>query len=171
MARWEEALRAYRRRSLEPAPGAAASDVMFVLCSECHAGAELVASMQPAMVLQTLGGAGAPADPAVRATFEYAVRSKGVRRIVLCGHEGCQAVAEGGRAASQAHVVSQLRSLLDDEEIGPVLRARRVKLRALWFDEREGDVYACDVEGRPAALLDDEDLARMFTDLDEARNP
>jgi carbonic anhydrase len=170
MARWQEALRAYRRRSLEPADGAPASDLMFVLCSECHAGAELVSAMQPAMVLQTLGGARTPADPALRATFEYAVGGKGVKHIVLCGHEACQVVSERGREASQAHVVSQLRGLLDDEAVGPLLRARGVKLRALWFDEREGDIYACDVEGRPAAPLDDEDLARMFAAFDEPRS-
>ncbi len=67
-------------------------------------------------------------------------------------------------------MVSQLRGLLDDEAVGPLLRARGVKLRALWFDEREGDIYACDVEGRPAAPLDDEDLARMFAAFDEPRS-
>ena len=48
MARWHDALRAYRRRSLEGDAESEASNVMFVLCSESYAAAEVVAGCEPA---------------------------------------------------------------------------------------------------------------------------
>jgi len=163
MGRWNDAVRTYRRLPLEGGHGDG-NPVMFVLCSESHAATPLVAAFEPAMVLQTFGGVRSPADPGVFATIELAVRTKGVRHLVVCGHEGCLACAEASgdaRASTQKDAVAQLRALHDDERVGPLLRSHGVSLRALWFDEREGDVYACDVEEPGRAPLDDEDLAAL----------
>ena len=163
MLRWKEALRAYRRRSLEGHERDETRPVMFVVCSEDHDGSELVAACAPAMVLQTLGGVRTPSDASIRATFEHAVREKGVGHVIVCGHEGCSAF--GPQASSekvQLETAAQCRSLGEDAHIGPLLREAGVKIRALWFDAPEGDVYACDVEGKPPALIDDEELARTL---------
>jgi carbonic anhydrase len=165
MSRWRDSLRAYRRRSLEGDGAKEPGDVMFVLCSENAAAAPLVAACEPAIVLQTFGGARTPADTTTRATIEYAVKQKGVRHIVVCGHEGCHAVRPRGasaRAATQADAAAQAADLRRDQQIGALLRAHGVMVRALWLDEAEGDIYACDIEGRPPSLMDDEDFARML---------
>ena len=148
---------------------------MFVLCSENYAAAAVVAACEPAIVLQTLGGARDPSDVSTRATFEYALRRKGVRRIVVCGHLACQAVAlepplrqrADARTTTQADVVAQCRKLRQDARIGALLREHRVTLQAIWFDDREGDVYACDIEGRTATLMSDEDFGRLIVSLAE----
>lgn len=171
MPGWHEALRTYRRRSLAQHDGPGAS-VMFVLCSESHAEAALAASCEPAIVLQALGGARTPSDPSTRATFDYAVAACGVRHVVVCGHARCRALDAGAhdardpRAASQAHVVAQCRRLRQDPHIGPLLRDHGVMLRALWFDEPEGDIYACDLEGRGATLLGDVELTQLRASFD-----
>ncbi|MEO5730068.1 MAG: carbonic anhydrase, partial [Byssovorax sp.] len=102
MARWHDALRAHRRRPLTGAPDNELSNVMFVLCSESHAAAELVAAFEPALVLQLFGGARTPSDAATRATIAYAVRDRGVRHVVVCGHEGCLAVPAGPLGSREA---------------------------------------------------------------------
>lgn len=166
MARWHDALRAYRRRPLTGAPENELSNVMFVLCSESSAAAELVSAFEPALVLQTFGGARTPADAGTRATIEYAVRERGVRHVVVCGHHGCRAAAssgQGSREATQADAVAQCLALRRDEHLGALFRTHGVVLRALWLDEPEGDVYACDIEGRRARLMDDQDFAAMLT--------
>ncbi len=171
MPPWHDALQNYRRRSLQPATDAA-SDVMFVLCSENYAAAAVVAACEPAMVLQTFGAARDPADAAVRATFEYALRVKRVRKIVFCGHLGCQAVAFDGDVdrltATRAEVVAQCRKLRQDPHLGPLLRDRGVTLRIIWFDDREGDVFACDAEGKKAMLMSDDDFERLLTNGEPA---
>lgn len=137
---------------------------MFVLCSENHAALGLVGVCEPAVVLQTLGGARTPSDPATRATFEHAVRKKGIRHVVVCGHADCGAFGPdvgSSPEAGHAEALAQCQALLEDEHIGPLLRQAGVKLRALWLDEPEGDVYECDVERGPA-LMGDEDFARML---------
>jgi len=165
MAAWHEALRTYRRRSVTDLHDET-SNVMFVLCSENHAAAAVVAACEPAIVLQTFGGARDPADASTRATFEYAVRLKGVRKVIVCGHLGCKAVAlDGGadaRTKTQADVVAQCRRLRQDAYIGALLRDHGVTLHAIWFDDREGDIYTCDIEGRHATLLSDEDFGRLI---------
>ena len=165
MAPWHEALRTYRRRSFTGDPDET-SNVMFVLCSENHAAAAVVAACEPAIVLQTFGGARDPSDASTRATFEYAVRLNGVRKVIVCGHLGCQAIAlDGGadaRTRTQADVVAQCRRLRQDAHIGALLRDHGVTLHAIWFDDREGDVYTCDIEGRNATLLSDADFGRLI---------
>lgn len=165
MSHWHDALRAYRRRPLTDAADPEPSNVMFVICSESHAAGELVAAFEPALVLQTFGGARTPSDAGTQATIEYAVRSRGVRHIVVCGHEGCRAVPTSGRSsreATQADAVAQCLALRRDEHLSALFRAHGVVLRALWLDEPEGDVYACDLEGRRAGLMGDQDFAAML---------
>ena len=165
MTPWHEALRAYRRRSLERKPYEA-SDVMFVLCSENHAASAVVAAWEPAIVLQTFGGARDPSDASTRATFEHAVRQHGVRRVIVCGHLGCKAGAldrgADARMATQADVVAQCRRLRQDARIGPLLSNNGVTLHAMWFDDHEGDVYNCDIEGRAATLVSDDEFRRLL---------
>lgn len=170
MAPWHEALRTDRRRSFR-CDRHETSDVMFVLCSENYAASAVLAACEPAIVLQTFGGARDPSEAATRATFEYAVRSNAVRRVIVCGHLACQAVAldkgANARTATQADVVAQCRSLRQDSRIGALLRDHGVTLQAIWFDDREGDVYACDIEGRSATLMSDEDVGRVVVRLRE----
>ena len=105
---------------------------MVVLCSENYAALAVLAACEPAIVLQTFGGARDPSDASTRATFEYAVRLNAVRRVIVCGHLACQAVAldEGAnaRTATQADVVAQCRSLREDSRIGALLRDHGVSL-------------------------------------------
>lgn len=165
MARWHEALRSYRRIPLEGDPANEPSSVMFVLCSENYAAAALVAACEPALVLQTLGGARDPADESTRATFEHAIVKRGVRHVVVCGHQACEAVASGGtdsRCATQAAVVSQCFRLREDPCIGPLLRTHRVALRPLWFDVPEGDIFVCNFEDARVALMGEDDFGRML---------
>ena len=163
MAAWHEAFRADRRRPFG-SDIQDTSDVMFVLCSENYAATAILAACEPVIVLQAFGGARDLSDASTRATFEYAVRSTAVRRVIVCGHLGCHAVAldEGAdaRTATQADVVAQCRSLRHDSRIGPLLRDHGVTLQAIWFDDREGDVYACDMESGSATLMSDEDFGR-----------
>jgi hypothetical protein len=165
MVAWREALRTYRRRSLESGPRAG-RPLMFVLCSEDHAAAAFLAACEPAIVLQTFGGAGAAVDSATRATFEAAVRLRGVRHVVVCGHSGCRAVTvDAGvdpRMAAQAETVAQCRRLWRDPAVGAVLRDHGVTMRAIWFDEDEGDIFSCDMEGRSPTLVSDGDFVELM---------
>lgn len=158
-----EAIRRYRRRSLEdvaPEPLRA----MFVLCSEAGAAAELVVGLRPALVLQALGGLRVPVEPGVRETFQHALVRAGVRVVFLCGHAGSAAapIREGGRGSSPASLAETARALVADATLGPLLREHRVAVRALWFDEPEGDVYACGIDGEPPRLLSDRDLQELL---------
>ena len=62
----------------------------------------------------------------------------------------------------QADAVAQCLALRRDEHLSALFRAHGVVLRALWLDEPEGDVYACDLEGRRAGLMGDQDFAAML---------
>lgn len=164
MMPWQDALKTYRRRSIEERGGGPARRAMFVLCSEDHAAAALVAACAPVVTLQTLGGALAPLDAAARATFEHALVREGVRHIVVCGHDGCAAHGAAGDGA--ADVRAQCRSIVGDPRVGELVRAHRVKVRALLLDEAEGDLYACDVETGRRSLLDDDDFARLLASFE-----
>lgn len=165
MARWQDALRRSRSIRFEGDPASERSNVMFVLCSENHAAAALAAACEPALVLQTLGGARDPADESTRATIEYAIVEKGVRHVVVCGHQGCEAAASEGqdsRHAPQAAVVSQCIRLREDPSIGPLLRAHRVALRPLWFDTPDGNIFMCSLEDARVTPMGDNDFAKML---------
>lgn len=141
------------------------SNAMFVLCSENHAAAALAAACEPALVLQTLGGARDPGDQSTRATIEYAIVAKGARHLVVCGHQGCEAVASEGqdsRYATQAALVSQCLRLREDPCIGPLLRAHRVAMRPLWFDAPEGNIFMCSLEDARVTPMGDDDFAEML---------
>lgn len=164
MAAWKLPLQTYRRRSLGHVDET--SDVMFVLCSENHAGAAFATACEPAMVLQIPGGARDPSEWSTLAAFEHAVKTGGVRRVIVCGHVGCYAVgAKDGadrRAATAAYVAGQCRRLLEDENIAGMMNKHGVSLRGLLFDDAEGDVYACDVERGVATLMADDDLGALL---------
>lgn len=153
MSEWQEALRRYRRRSIHPS-SADAAGMMFILCSEDAAAAGLVAACEPALVLQAFGGVRDPSCPSTRATIEYAIRIAGVRKLILCAHQGC-------RASPCPESMEQCRALQKDPIIGALLKEHGVKLRALWFDPQDGDVYECSDERRRTWLADD-DLVRML---------
>jgi carbonic anhydrase len=164
MKAWHDALRGYRRSAMtETSPDS--SRVLFVVCSESRAVGRLVAGCGPAMVLQQLGSGGDWSEPGTRATVEYAIEVARVRRIVVCGHAGCAAdhAADGPRSreASQRSVVERCERLYRDPALGRLLREHGVVVAPIWFDEEEGDVYRCDVEGRRATLLSDEDFGRL----------
>lgn len=143
------------------------SDVMVVLCSEDYAAAALLASCDPAVVLQTLGGARDPADTSTRSTFDYGFALKQVRRVIVCGHVGCKArpVEEGGDA--RAHVLAQCRGLLRDPHIGALLRDHRALLQGVWFDGRDGHMHACDIERGASTLMGADDVERFIAALRE----
>lgn len=137
-------------------------DVMVVLCSENYAAGALLAACEPAIVLQTFGGAPEPLDSSTRATFEYGIKLKRVRRVVVCGHLGCNAVALEGGGDARAHVVDQCRRLQQDAHIGALLRHHHATLHAILFDEREGRVYACDIESSTSTIMGDDDFRRLL---------
>ena len=138
---------------------------MFVLCSENHAASALVAACAPSIVLQTFGGAGDPSDASARSTFEYAITTNAVRRVIVCGHLACKAApldrGADARTLTQAELIAQCRSLREDARIGALLREHGVTLHAIWFDDREGDVYGCDIDGNSATLLNEVDIGRV----------
>ena len=141
---------------------------MFVTCSESLACAELLAAFPSAYVLQRLPRGENGLDSPSRATYEYGVLGRGVRHIVFCGHGGCW--GDGGELtaeASQALVVERCHALHADERIGPMLRDERVTLQPLWFDEHEHQLYAFDVDGRPARRLEGDELTALFSRFDE----
>ena len=165
MTGWHDALRHYRRIPLEGGLAKNPRRVMFVLCSESYAAAAVAAACEPALVHQAFGGARNPGDEATRATFEYAILKKGVRDVVVCGHDGCQAVTTHGadsRRATRSAVVSQCVGLREDEHIGPLLREHRVALRPIWFDAPEGDIFLCNLENEAVKLMGDDDFATMI---------
>lgn len=47
------------------------------------------------------------------------------------------------------------------------MRDHGVTLQAIWFDDREGDVYAGDIAGRSATLMSNEDFGRVVVSLRE----
>ncbi len=165
MARWQDAHRGDRSIPFDGDPASERSNVMFVLCSENHAAAALAAACEPALVLQILGGARDPADESTRATVEYAIVEKGVRHVVVCGHQGCEAVASEGqdsRYATQAAVFSQCLRLREDPCVGRLLRAHRVAMRPLWFDAPEGNIFTCSLEDARVSPMSDNDFAKML---------
>ncbi len=165
--RWKVALRAHRATHSDAA-GPDRARLMFAACSESVASAELLAAFPAAYVLQTLGGLPRELDEATRATLEYGVLGSGVRQIVVCGHHTCK---EPGGAltpeTSQVLVVARCRALQADDHIGPILRRAHVTMRALWLEEASRELYACDLEGRAARWMGDEDLEAMFASFDE----
>jgi carbonic anhydrase len=161
------ALRAHCAGRAAPAAGEG-TRLMFLACPESIASAALLAAFPAAYVLQTLAQPPQHLDTTWRDTFELGVLASGVRHIVVCGHQGCR--GDGGVAtpeASQALLVARCRAIQADEQVGPMLRSAGAKMEALWFEEATQDVYACDLEGRPARRLGDAELAATFTRFEE----
>jgi hypothetical protein len=143
---------------------------MFSVCSESVATQALVAAFPTAYVLQRLGGLPGEMDEATLATVEYGVVAHGIREIVVCGHHLSCAHGEAlPREVSQSLLVESCRALYTNDPIGSILQRLHVKLRALWIDDKSGELYRCDFEGRPASLLVDEELAEMFASFDQVR--
>jgi len=142
---------------------------MFILCSESAASAEFAAAFPTAYVLQALGTIPIPIDDGTRATIEYGLFVRGVRHLVVCGHEGCHATERLLRThrSDPAQVVAQCKALQRDELLGPILRRADVTMHALWFEELSRDVYACDFDGRPARRLDGQDALTLLASVDE----
>ena len=141
---------------------------MLVACSESVASTELLVAFPSAYVLQTLAHRPEELDTASRATLAYGVLASGVRHVVVCGHGGCRGDdCAPTPEASQALVVARCRAMQADEQHGPVLRRAHVSMQALWIDDASHDLHVCDFEGRPARLLDDDDLAALFNRFDE----
>ena len=166
-ARWQLALHAHR----EAHPERLVPDhtrLMFVVCSESTAAASVLAAFSTAYALQTLTGVSHDLDIAASATLEYGILARGVRHIVICGHDSCRGDGDARTPeASQAVLVARCRALVDDAHMGRILRSAYVTVRALWFEQASHEIYACDFEGRPARCMDDVDLVAMFASFDE----
>lgn len=165
--RWQRALRTHRQAHPEWADRDH-GHLMFAACSESVASLALIAAFPTAYVLQTLGGVPSAMDAATEATFEVGVATQGIREIVVCGHDLCS--AHGGartREESQSLLVERCRALHTNDPIGSILRRARVKMRALWIEDKSGELYTCSFEGHPARRLVDEDLATMFAAFDQ----
>lgn len=115
-----------------------ADHTLFVLCPEDVASSEVVAACRPAVTLQSLGGLSHISSSSTRGTFEYAVRIAGVRRVVVCGHAGCDALS------ALTAAFTQCRRMELDSVIGALVRAHRVLMRALWFDTSDELYHVCD---------------------------
>lgn len=83
-----------------------------------------------------------------RATFEYAVRSLGVRAVLVDGHQGCR-----GAAAERAGFLTRCGAVRDDGQLGELLRAHDVTLEALWFAGGGRGTFRC--------RLDDDRIDRV----------
>lgn len=146
----------FRLRALttEPLPA------VFVLEPHMHAAAGVVAGWDPAATLQVLGGASRPHEASVRETLLYAI-SMGARSIVVCCED--DAPPHPGLAVDAA--IEACRGLLEDDTLGPMLRAHAVELEVLWFDRVEGDIHRWDGRRRAFTFLTDPDIDQMLAEL------
>lgn len=121
------------------------ANLLFVLCSEDAGGTSLIAACEPAIVLQSLGGARFPGEEATRATFDYAIRLQGVRRLVVCGHSGCRAFESSEEPApSQERTARQTAALMADRFIGELLHEHRVGVTTMWLNGTRDKIYVKD---------------------------
>ena len=124
--------------------------VLIVCCSDDFVTAAAVTPCSPALVLQTFGGTGDLADASTRAALEYAIEARGVRHVIVCGHLRCHAVraARGvdPRAIARRHALQQVRRWRHDAVVGRLLDEHGVKVRAVWVDDADGHVHACDAD-------------------------
>ena len=102
----------FARLALDQAP-----DCLFIACSDSRVVPNLFASTEPGdlFVTRNVGNLVPPSGPAgistgdeaEAAAIEYAVRTLGVRDIVICGHSSCgamRAIVDGGISAGGAGI-------------------------------------------------------------------
>ncbi len=140
---------------------------MFILCSDDHFGAGLIAECGASIVLQTPGGAATPLEPQTRATLEYAVLQEGVRHVVVLAHQGCRSVRHALPEAPREQALAQWRSLVNDEFSGQLLHAHGIHVRILWVDATWGEVCEWRADEQRLAPMRRGDLERMLASLEE----
>ena len=139
---------------------------MFILCSDDHFGAGLIARSDASIVLQTPGGAAAASEAHARATLEYAVLHEGVRHVVVLAHRGCRfggAPPDGAHAQAQA----QWHSLMNDAFSQSLFRAHRVHVRLLLLDARAAAVCDWRADQQRLQPMGRGDFDRMLESLEE----
>ena len=122
-----------------------ASELLVVVCSENYAAATLT---EACMTLQGPCEMLLSPTASTRATFEYAVRSLGVRAVLVCGHEGCR-----GAAAERSRFLARCAAVREDAQLGKLLREHDVTLEALWFAGGGRGIFRC--------RLDDDRIDRV----------
>lgn len=138
---------------------------MFVVCSDDYAGAGLVAQCDPAIVLQTPGGARATRECAARATFEYAVQYVGVRLVVVLAHRGCQAARGAALKGAPEEALAQWQMLTSDDFSRSLFLGHGVAVRLLWIDALAGTVCDWHAEEQRLAPLRRDDFADLLASL------
>lgn len=155
-----QALQIFRRRPLALVEGDVLPAV-FVIDSGMRAGREVIASWNPAVCVQVLGGASRAADPSVRASIEHGIDVQGAKSIVVC--------AEGARGPDAGEtregLVGACQALLEDPVLGPRIQSGDVALEALWFDTSEGDLFRWIRAERRLELLADSGLMQLMAEL------
>ena len=110
---------------------------LFVLEPGMALAARTVASWKPITTLQVLGGLEHIRDLSVRWTLEHGICHLGARTVVVCaeGFAPPSAIGEGARVLASCH------RLVEDAQLGPMLRDRHVAVEALYYDRSDGNVY------------------------------
>lgn len=140
---------------------------MFILCSEDHFGAGLIAHCDAAIVLQTPGGAAATSEPEARATIEYAVLHARVRRVVVLAHRACRpaggALLDGAREQARA----QWQALRNDGFSQQLFQAHGIDVRMLWVDATSGEVSDWHADQQRLVPMERGDVERLLASLEE----
>lgn len=152
-----EVTNVYRRlaphlRRVEPLPA------VFVLEPTMYLASAVVASWDPASMMQVVGGVSCPARESVRETIGWAIAAQRVGTVVLCG--------EGDTPPGpDASPLAACRALVEDRVLGKLIEEQGVTLEALWFDRHEGDIHRWDREARRWTWLSDLTLTAFFAEL------
>lgn len=154
------ALTQFRRRGLETTE----VDVLaacFVLEPHMAVTAGVVASFQPASILQIHGGARCTNDATVAKTIEHAVQKLGVRTVIVCAEDRLPPEMTPRRE----RLFFDLHTLVEHPWLGRIFRENDVCVEALWFDTVEGDIHRWDPRQKRFDLLADGGLHDLIFDI------
>lgn len=154
------ALTQFRRRAIEEVDGSVLP-ACFVLEPHMHITAGVVASLQPASVLQIHGGARRTADATIAETIEHAVQKLGVRTIVVCAED----TYPPEMTPRREHLLASAQALTDHLWLERLFRDHDVRVEALWLDVVEGDIHRWDPEQRRFELLADSGLSDLLATM------
>lgn len=152
------ALTQFRRRGLET-PEEDVLAACFVLEPHMAVTAGVVASFQPAAVLQILGGAKRTSDATVAETIEHAVEKLGVRTVVVCA----EGTLPPEMTPRREQLLASAQFLTEHPWLGRLFREHEVAVEALWLDVVEGDIHVWEPERRAFELLADDGLGALLT--------
>jgi hypothetical protein len=151
-------LRTYRARSLSEPGSHGLTATAVAICSDACSTAALFAALEPTFVVQLPRARDQLGAQKLVDVLRAAVTEGPIRTLIVCGHADCTlslGCTEERVDAARQSLLAQCGALVEDATLGPMIRAGRLALQPLLFDEGAGDIFGIDPVSRRLVLMSD----------------